>query len=64
MSSPGRDDTEKAERFVAYGKEPVDLVARDVDHISAVEFVFVVTEAQPSTPVQDINAMIVWVLVK
>ena len=64
MSSPGRDNTEEAERLVAYGKELVDLVAGDVDDISAVEFVFFVTEAQTRTPVQDIDAVIMRVLVK
>ena len=62
--SPGRDNTEKAERFVAYGKELVDLVAGDVDDISGVEFVFVVSEVQTRMPVQDIDAMIVCMLVK
>ncbi len=63
-SSPGRDNTEKTERLIAHRKELVDLVAGDVDDITRAEFVFVVTEAQTRTPVQDINAMIVWVLVK
>ncbi len=64
MSSPGRDNTEKTKRFITSSKELVDLVAGDVDDITGAEFVFLVTEAQPRTPVQDINAMIVWMLVK
>jgi len=64
MSSPGRDNTEKTKRFITSSKELVDLVPGDVDDITRAEFVFVVTEAQKRTPMQDIDAMIVWVLVK
>ncbi len=64
MLSPGGDNTEKAERFVAHCKELVDFVAGDVDDISVAEFVFVVSEEQTRTAVQDIDAMIVWVLVE